>query len=76
MDGHHSFVGKLADNGVKLLKGKALVGGSLVVDVSAVKHLQKIVVVKSIVELLGNCLELLEVNHSVLVLVEQGKHSL
>lgn len=71
-----SFVAELADNGVELFKGDTLVGGSLVVDVGAVKHLKEIVIINVFVELLGDSLELLEVNGSVLVLVVEGKNSL
>lgn len=71
-----SFVVELGDNVVELLKGEAFVGGSLLAYVSAVHHLQDLVVIDPILELLSNCLELLEVNHSVLVLVEQSVDSL
>lgn len=70
---HHSLVGELADDGVELLKGEALVSSSLVVYVSAVKHLQDIVVIKSVMELLGNVLELFEVNYAVLIFVKKSK---
>jgi hypothetical protein len=68
-----SFVVELADDGVELIEGEALVGGSLVVDVGAVQHLEDVVVVDGVVELLGNPLELIEINHSVLVLIEQSE---
>jgi hypothetical protein len=41
-----------------------------------VQHFYDIVIVDGVVKLLGNSLELLEVNHSVLVLVEKGEDSL
>jgi hypothetical protein len=71
-----SFVAELADNGVELVKGDTLVGCGLVVDVGAVKQLKKVIIIDVFVELLGDGLELLEVNCSVLVLVVEGKDSL
>ncbi len=46
------------------------------VDVGRVQHLQKVVIVDAVFQLLGNILELLEVNHSVIILVVESEHSL
>ena len=67
-----SFV-ELGDDLVELLEGEALVGGGVVVDGGAVHHLDDVVVVEVLVELLRDHAELLEVDHPVLVLVEEGE---
>lgn len=46
------------------------------VDVGGVKHFEDVVVVDSVLDLLGNALELLEVDDSVLILIVQGVESL
>lgn len=71
-----SFVGELADNGVEFFESESLIGWGLVVDVGAVLQFKQIVIVDGIVELLSDLLELLEVNYSVLVLIEQSEDSL
>jgi len=43
--------------------------------VGAVQHFQKVVVGEVLVERAGHCLELLEIDESVLVLVEKAEHS-
>ena len=70
-----SLVVELADDGVELLEGESLIGGGLLVDVGGVHHLYNIVVVDAIMELLGDALELIEVDGAVLVLVEEREHS-
>ena len=64
-----SFAGKFGDNGVELIEGEAFVGGGLVVDAGAVHHLEDVVVVDAFLEIFAHGLELLEVDHSVLILV-------
>lgn len=71
-----SFVVEPGDDAVELLKGEALVGRCLLTYVSAVHHLQDLVVIDPVLDLLSNALELLEVDDSVLVLIEQSKDSL
>jgi hypothetical protein len=75
MNGSRSFVVESGNDGVELIKGESFVVGSPVVNVGRMDQLQKFVVVDSVVELLGNYLELLEVNCPVLILVEKGEDS-
>ena len=71
-----SLVVELGDDVVELLEGEALVGGGLLVDVGGVDEFEEVVVVDGVVELLGDGLELLEVDDSVLVLVVEGEDPL
>ena len=70
-----SFVGKLGDDPVEFLELDGLAGGGLLVDVGAVEHLEQLVVVEVLVELLGDGLELFEIDGAVLVLVVDGEHA-
>lgn len=71
-----SFVGKHGDNAVEFFEINSLVSCSLVVDMGAVQHLQEIIISEVLMELLGNNLELLEIDGSILVLIEQSKDPL
>lgn len=71
-----SAVAELADDGVELFEGKALIRGGLVVHRCAVHHFQDVVVTQVRMNLLCNCLKLLEVHHPVLVLVVEREHLL
>lgn len=68
-----SFVGPLRHDSVELLELDALAGCGLLVDVGAVEHFEQVVVIEVFVELLGDGLELFEIDGSVLVLVVQGE---
>lgn len=70
-----SFVGPLRHDSVELFELDALAGCGLLVDVSAVEHLEQVVVVEVFVELLGDGLELFKINGSVLVLIVEGEDS-
>lgn len=71
-----SFVGKLGNDSVELLKVDVLVGAGLLADVSAVKHLQQLIIVDAVLNPLSDSFELLEINDAVLVLVVKGEKSL
>lgn len=72
-DGGISFVVEARDDAVELVESEALVGGGLLADVGAMHHLEDLVVVDSVLDLLCDGLQFLEVNDSVLVLVENGE---
>jgi hypothetical protein len=70
-----SLVVKFRDNGIELIESEALVVCRLLVDMSAVDHFKEVVVIDGVVKLFSNHLELLEVNCTILILVEEGEDS-
>lgn len=71
-----SFVGELGNDSVELVESDKLVGRGLLADVSAVEQLEELVIIDTVLDPLGNALELLEVNDSILVLVVEGENFL
>ncbi len=67
---HGSFAGEVGNNSVEFVESEAFVGGSLLVNAGAVHHLQNVVIIDAFLQVFANIFEFLEVNHSVLVLVE------
>lgn len=73
---HGSFAGKVGNNSVELIESEAFIGSSLLVNASAVHHLQNVVIIDAFLQVFANIFEFLEVNNSVLVLVEHLEDSL
>jgi hypothetical protein len=71
-----SFVGELGHNFLEFLESNGFVGGSLVVDVSAVEHFKKFIIIDAILNPSCNCLELLVVNYSVLIGIVDSENPL
>ena len=70
-----SFV-EFGDDSVEFVEVNILVCGSFLVDMGAVQHLQKVIIIDSILQPLGNSLELLKVKNSVFILVIKSEHFL
>lgn len=63
------------DDEVEFVEGESLVGWGFFVNESAVHHFQNVIVVHVVTAQFKSILELFEVDHSVLVFVQKGKHS-
>lgn len=71
-----SFLVESSYDSVEFFEGEALIGGGFFVDVGAVHHLQELIVVHVLVNLLANGLQLLEIDHSSSVSVEESEYLL
>ena len=65
-----SFVVEFWDDAVKLFESEALIGWSLLVDMSAVHHLQEVIIVCAFFQVFSDTLELLEVDNTVFIGIE------
>ena len=54
-----SFVGKLGHDFLEFFETDTFVGGSLVVNMSAVEHFNKFIIIDTVLNPFCNCLELL-----------------
>lgn len=71
-----SSICELRDDGIEFFKGETFIWWSFMVDWSIVHHLHNIVIIQVLMKLLSNGPELFKINHSVLILIEQGEDPL